>query len=102
MDLPIEVALRGVATKALVSGLSWTDAQLKVDQEMAVEAVKCRHVNAHAQAKAAQQGSLSMQSPRVTRVGVSPGPLTSRADEVMARGPAQLGLLHSYGHSQGC
>ena len=92
VDLPTEVALRGAATEALVSGLSWTDAQLKVDREpiraMAAEAVKCRRANARAQAKAAQQGGLSPQSPGVAGVGVSP--LTSGAGEVTARGPAQL------------
>ena len=55
---------------------------------MAAEAVKCRRANARAQAKAAQQGGLSPQSPGVTGVGVSP--LTSGADEVTAGGSAQL------------
>ena len=54
VDLPTEVALRGAATQALVSGLSWADAQLKVDREpiraMAAEAVKRKRANARAQA----------------------------------------------------
>ena len=56
MDLPTEVAHRGAATQALVSGLSGVDAQLKVDREpirtMAAEAVKCKRAEARAKAKA--------------------------------------------------
>ena len=92
VDLPTEVALRGAATQALVSGLSWTDAQLEVDREpiraMAAEAVKCKRADARAKAKAAQQGGLSPQSLVVTEDGVAP--LTSGAGEVTAGGLAQL------------
>ena len=63
MDLLTEVALRGAATQVLVSGLSWTDAQLKVDREpiraMAADAVKCKRADARAKAKEAQQGGPS-------------------------------------------
>ena len=49
VDMPTEVALRGAATHALVSGLSFVDAQLKADRKpphaMAAEAVKCRRPN---------------------------------------------------------
>ena len=95
MDLPTEVALRGAATQALVGGLSWVDAQLKVDREpiraMAAEAVKCKpwckRADARAKAKAAQQGGPSPQSLVVTGDGVTP--LTSVAGEVTAGGSAQ-------------
>ena len=95
VDLPTEVALRGEATKALVSGMSAVDAQLKVDREPirtmapAAGAVKCRRAEAHARAKAkgAQQGAPSPQSQVVTGDGVTPS--TSVADEVTAGGSAQ-------------
>ena len=62
VDLPTEVALRGAATQALVGGLSWVDAQLKVNREfepiraIAAEAVKCKRADARAKENAAQQG----------------------------------------------
>ena len=94
VDLPTEVALRGAATQALVSGLSWADAQLKVDREpvraMAAAVVKCKRADARAKAKAAHQGGLSPQSPGVAGVGVAP--LTSGAGEVTAGGPAAAQL----------
>ena len=66
VDLPTEVALRGAATKALVSGLSWVDSRLKADREptraMTAEAVKCKRADARAKAKVAQQGGPSPQS----------------------------------------
>ena len=64
-DMPTEVALRGAATHALVSGLSCVDAKLKVDREpiraMATDAAKCKRTGACAKAKAAQQGGPSPQ-----------------------------------------
>ena len=58
-DTPTEVILRGAATHALVSGLAFVDAKLKVDREptraMAAEVVKrrnCKHADARAKAKA--------------------------------------------------
>ena len=78
VDLPTEVALRGAATQALVSGLSGVDAQLKVDREpiraMAAEVVKCKRADARAKAKAAQQGGPSPQSLNVTGDGVTGTP----------------------------
>ena len=89
--MPTEVALRGAATQALVSGLSCVDAQLKVDWEpiraMAAEAVKCKRADARAKAKVAQQGGPSPQSLVVTGDGVTP--LTFVAGEVTAGGSAQ-------------
>ena len=99
VDLPTEVALRGAATQALVSGLSAVDAQLKVDREpirtMAAEAAnsltltgpKCKRAEARAKAKGAQQGAPSPQSQVVTGDGVTPS--TSVADEVTAGRSAQ-------------
>ena len=91
VDLPTEVALRGAATSALVSGLSAVDAQLKVDREpirtMVAEAVKCKRAEARAKAKGAQQGAPSPQSQVVTGDGATPS--TSVADEVTAGGAAQ-------------
>ena len=92
VDLPTEVALWGAATHALVNGLSYVDAQLKVDREpiraMAAEAVKCRRADARAKAKVAQQGGSSPQSLGVTGEGVTP--LTPVSGEVAAGGSAQL------------
>ena len=91
VDLPTEVALRGEATRALVSGLGAVDAQLKVDREpirtMAAEAVKCKRAEARPKAKEAQQGAPSPKSQVVTGDGVTPS--TSVADEVTAGGSAQ-------------
>ena len=93
MDLPTEVALRGAATQALVSGMSCVDAQLKVDREpireMAAAAVKCKRADARAKAKVAQEGGPSPQSLAigVTEDGVTP--LTPVAGEAAAGGPAQ-------------
>ena len=57
--MPTEVILRGAATHALVSGLAFVDAKLKVDLEpirvMAAGAAKCKRAGARAQAEAAQQ-----------------------------------------------
>ena len=76
VDMPTEVALRGVATQALVGGLSFVDAKLKVDWEpiraMAAEAVKCKRADARAKAKAAQQGGPPPQPLGVTGDGVTP------------------------------
>ena len=64
------MVLRGAATHALVSGLSFVNAKLKVDREpiraMAAKAAKCKRAGARAKAKAAQQGGPSPQSPDVT------------------------------------
>jgi hypothetical protein len=91
VDLPTEVALRGEATKALVSGMGAVDAQLKVDREpirtMAAEAVKCKRAVARAKAKETKQGAPSPQSQIVTGDGVTPS--TSVTDEVAAGGSAQ-------------
>ena len=93
VDLPTEVALRGAATHAVVNGLSWVDAQLKVhvDREpiraMAAEAVKCKRADARAKEKAAQQGGPSPQSLDVAGDGVTP--LTSVAGEVTPGGSAK-------------
>ena len=93
-DMPTEVVLRGAATHALVSGVSFVDAKLKVDREpiraMAAEAVKrrnCKHADARAKAKAAQQKGPSPQSLDVTGDGVTP--LTPVAGEVTAGGSAE-------------
>ena len=89
--MPTEVILRGAATHALVSGLGFVDAKLKVDRElirtMAAEAAKCKRADARAKAKAARQGGPSPQSLDVTGDGVAP--LTPAAGEVTAGGPAQ-------------
>jgi hypothetical protein len=91
VDLPTEVALRGASTQALVSGLSYVDAQLKVDREpirtLAAAAVKCKRAGARAKAKAAQEGAPSPQSLVTTEDGVTP--LTPVAGEAAAGGPAQ-------------
>ena len=64
-DTPTEVILMGAATHALVSGLAFVDAKLKVDREpiraMAAEAVKHKRVDERAKAKAARQGGPSPQ-----------------------------------------
>ena len=91
VDLPTEVALRGEATRALVSGLGAVDAQLKVDREpirtMAAAAVKCKRAVSRAKAKGTKQGAPSPQSQIVTGDGVTPS--TSVTDEVTAGGSAQ-------------
>ena len=91
VDMPTEVALRGAATQALVSGLSCVDAQLKVDREpiraMAAASVKCKRADARAKAKVAQEGGSSPQSLGVTEDVVTP--LTPVAGEAAARGAAQ-------------
>ena len=91
VDLPTEVALRGAATQALVSGLSCVDAQLKVDREpiraMAAAAVKCKRADARAKAKVAEEGGPSPQPLGVAEDGVTP--LTPVAGEAAAGGPAQ-------------
>ena len=75
---PTEVALRGAATQAPVSGLSCVnvDAQLKVDREpirtMAAAAVKCERADARAKAKVAQKGGPSPQTLGVAEDGVTP------------------------------
>ena len=55
-DMPTEVALRGAATHAVVSGLGFVDAKLKVERgairAMAAEAAKCKRADARAKAKA--------------------------------------------------
>ena len=88
LDMPTEVILRGAATHALVSGLSFVDAKLKADREpiraMAAEAAKCKRADARAKAKAAQQGGPSPQSLNVTGDGVTP--LTPVSGGVMAGG----------------
>ena len=92
VDLPTEVALREASTQALVSGLSYVDAQLKVDRgpirALAAAAVKCKREGARAKSKVAQEGPPSPQSPVVTEGGVTP--LTPVAGEAAAGGSAQL------------
>ena len=84
VDMPTEVALRGAATQALVSGLSCVDAQLKVDREP-IRAMAA--ADARAKAEVAQQGGPSPQPLAVTGDGVTP--LTSVPGEVSAGGSAQ-------------
>ena len=89
--LPTEVSLRGASTQALVSGLSYVDAQLKVDREpiraLAAAAVKCKRAGARAKSKATQGPPPSPRSLVVTEDGVTP--LTPVAGEAAAGGPAQ-------------
>ena len=95
VDLPTEVALRGAATRALVSSLSHVDARLGVDREFepiramapAAEAAKCRRADARAKAKVSQRGGPSPQPLVAAGDGVTPLPPV--AGGVAAGGSAQ-------------
>ena len=82
-DTPTEVILRGAATQALVTGLAFVDAKLKVDREpiraMAAEVVqsvqvvvKRKRADARAKAKATQQVGPPPQSLVVTGMVIPP------------------------------